>query len=128
MQIETRTTDAKARLVLPKSFANATVIVEQVSETEVRVRRAVGARRLDEMNGEVCVAPAAPRGVYVGGFHFQVRLKPAFELRIRADSQLNLRRRGELHAAQLREHAVQNDFRFRRRGRRRRLVGRGTGR
>lgn len=40
MQSETRTTDAKARLVLPKSFANATVIVEQVSETELRVRRA----------------------------------------------------------------------------------------
>lgn len=40
MQSETRTTDAKARLVLPKSFANATVIVEQLSETEVRVRRA----------------------------------------------------------------------------------------
>ncbi len=40
MQIETRTTDAKARLVLPRSFANSTVIVEQLSETEVRVRRA----------------------------------------------------------------------------------------
>jgi hypothetical protein len=40
MNMETRTTDAKARLVLPKSFANATVIVEQISETEVRVRRA----------------------------------------------------------------------------------------
>lgn len=37
---ETRTTDAKARLVLPKSFANATVIVEHLSETEIRVRRA----------------------------------------------------------------------------------------
>jgi uncharacterized protein (DUF1778 family) len=40
MHTETRTTDAKGRLVLPKGFANATVIVEQVSETEVRVRRA----------------------------------------------------------------------------------------
>ncbi len=40
MPTETRTTDAKARLVLPRSFANATVIVEQVSETEIRVRRA----------------------------------------------------------------------------------------
>ena len=37
---ETRTTDSKARLVLPKSFANATVIVEQLSDTEIRVRRA----------------------------------------------------------------------------------------
>ena len=41
MFTETQTIDAKARLVLPKSFANATVIVEQVSETEIRVRRAM---------------------------------------------------------------------------------------
>ena len=40
MPTETRTTDAKARLVLPKSFANATVIVEQLSDSELRVRRA----------------------------------------------------------------------------------------
>lgn len=40
MHSETRTTDAKGRLVLPKAFANATVIIEQVSETELRVRRA----------------------------------------------------------------------------------------
>jgi len=40
MRTETRTTDAKARLVLPKAFANVTVIIEQVSDTELRVRRA----------------------------------------------------------------------------------------
>ncbi|CAN5589840.1 hypothetical protein BH10PLA2_BH10PLA2_38360 [soil metagenome] len=40
MLTENRTTDAKGRLVLPRSFANATVIVEQVSETEIRIRRA----------------------------------------------------------------------------------------
>ena len=40
MHTETRTTDAKGRLVLPKAFANATVIIEQVSETEVRIRKA----------------------------------------------------------------------------------------
>lgn len=40
MLTETRTTDAKARLVLPKSFANVTVVTEQVSESEIRVRRA----------------------------------------------------------------------------------------
>ncbi len=39
MYIETRTTDANARLVLPESFANATVTIEHVSETEIRVRR-----------------------------------------------------------------------------------------
>jgi Protein of unknown function (DUF1778) len=41
MAIETRTTDSKARVRLPKAFANATVIVEQVSDTEVRVRKAL---------------------------------------------------------------------------------------
>ncbi len=40
MAPETRTTDAKARVTLPRTFANATVIIEQVSETEVRVRKA----------------------------------------------------------------------------------------
>jgi hypothetical protein len=35
-----RTTDAKARISLPKSFANSTVIVEEVSETELRIRKA----------------------------------------------------------------------------------------
>lgn len=41
MDSETRTTDAKGRLVLPKGFANATVIVERVSDSEIRVRRAM---------------------------------------------------------------------------------------
>jgi hypothetical protein len=36
----TRTTDAKARISLPKAFANSTVIVEQVSDTEIRIRKA----------------------------------------------------------------------------------------
>jgi hypothetical protein len=40
MAIETRTTDQKARISLPKSFANSTVIMEQVSETEIRIRKA----------------------------------------------------------------------------------------
>ena len=39
--METRSTDAKGRVSLPKAFANATVIVEQVSDTEVRIRKAV---------------------------------------------------------------------------------------
>jgi len=41
MTSDTRTTDSKARVSLPKAFANSTVIVEQVSDTEVRVRKAV---------------------------------------------------------------------------------------
>jgi hypothetical protein len=37
----TRTTDQKARVSLPLSFANSTVLIEQVSDTELRIRRAV---------------------------------------------------------------------------------------
>jgi hypothetical protein len=40
MATEIRTTDEEARVSLPKSFANCTVILEQVSETEVRIRKA----------------------------------------------------------------------------------------
>jgi len=40
MKTITRTTDQKARVSLPKAFANATVIIEQISETEVRIRKA----------------------------------------------------------------------------------------
>jgi hypothetical protein len=39
--VETRSTDAKGRICLPKAFANATVIIDQLSETELRVRKAV---------------------------------------------------------------------------------------
>lgn len=41
MDAETRTTDSKGRVSLPKGFADSTVIVEQVSETEVRIRKAL---------------------------------------------------------------------------------------
>lgn len=40
MGLETRSTDAKGRVCLPKAFANATVIIEQVNENELRIRRA----------------------------------------------------------------------------------------
>jgi hypothetical protein len=40
MTTETRTTDAKGRLSLPKEFANATVVIERVSDTELRIRKA----------------------------------------------------------------------------------------
>jgi hypothetical protein len=39
--IDTRNTDSKGRVTLPRGFANASVIVEQVSDTEVRIRKAV---------------------------------------------------------------------------------------
>lgn len=37
---EKQTADAKARVTLPKAFANATVIMEQLSHAEVRIRKA----------------------------------------------------------------------------------------
>ena len=40
MPVETKTTDAKGRVTLPRGFANSTVIVEQVSDTELRIRKA----------------------------------------------------------------------------------------
>ncbi len=40
MSLETRSTDAKGRISLPKGFANSTVIIEQVSENEFAIRKA----------------------------------------------------------------------------------------
>ena len=40
MKTETRTTDTKGCVTLPKSFANSAIIIEHVSETELRIRRA----------------------------------------------------------------------------------------
>ena len=61
MLTETRTTDAKARLVLPKSFANATVVIEQVSETEIRVRRAKVVPEDDMPFSEESASPLSDR-------------------------------------------------------------------
>jgi hypothetical protein len=36
------TADPEGRVVLPASFAGSTVVIEQVSETEVRIRKAGG--------------------------------------------------------------------------------------
>jgi hypothetical protein len=36
-----RFTDKKGRLILPPRFANSAVLVEEVSETELRIRKAV---------------------------------------------------------------------------------------
>jgi hypothetical protein len=40
MGLETRSTDAKGRVSLPKAFANSTVIIEQLNEHELRIRKA----------------------------------------------------------------------------------------
>jgi hypothetical protein len=38
--VVTRLVDRKARISLPAAFANATVIIEQMSDTELRIRKA----------------------------------------------------------------------------------------
>jgi hypothetical protein len=40
MGLKTRSTDAKGRISLPIAFANATVIIEQLNENELRIRKA----------------------------------------------------------------------------------------
>jgi uncharacterized protein (DUF1778 family) len=37
MDMETRSTDAKGRICLPIAFANATVILDQIGDTEIRL-------------------------------------------------------------------------------------------
>jgi hypothetical protein len=37
---DVRVTDSKARVTLPKAFANSTVLVEVVSDTEIIIRKA----------------------------------------------------------------------------------------
>ena len=37
MTTQTRTADDRGRVTLPKSFANRTVLIQQINETEVRV-------------------------------------------------------------------------------------------
>lgn len=53
----TRRVDARGRVRLPSDFANQTVIVERVSENEVRVRKARVARkrkyRLKELMAQI---------------------------------------------------------------------------
>jgi hypothetical protein len=39
VSIQTQTTDHDARVSLPEAFANSTVSVEQISETEIRIRK-----------------------------------------------------------------------------------------
>lgn len=40
MTTVTRKTDPKARVSLPKAFANTTVIIDQITDTELRIRKA----------------------------------------------------------------------------------------
>jgi Protein of unknown function (DUF1778) len=59
--METRSTDAKGRICLPKAFANATVIVDQISESELRIRKAVVVPQDEFRFDEETVAPLSDR-------------------------------------------------------------------
>jgi hypothetical protein len=61
MDMETRSTDAKGRVCLPKAFANATVIIDQISETELRVRKAVVIPEDEVRFAEESVSPLSDR-------------------------------------------------------------------
>ena len=61
MHIETRSTDAKGRICLPKGFANATVIIDRVSETEIHIRKAVVIPQDDVRFYEETAAPLSDR-------------------------------------------------------------------
>ena len=61
MTVLTHTTDEKARIILPKSFANSTVLVEQVSDTELRIRKARVIPEDDLPFVEETIAPLSDR-------------------------------------------------------------------
>jgi hypothetical protein len=44
---ETQIVDATARVVLPKGFAKATVVLEEISETEVRISKTSGSAEVE---------------------------------------------------------------------------------
>jgi hypothetical protein len=59
-QLIDRTTDAKARVSLPKSFANSKVVIEEISETEIRIRKARVIPE-DDLPFEECLRPLSDR-------------------------------------------------------------------
>src|SRR5271165_7317420 len=59
--ILTHTTDEKARIALPKNFANSTVLVEQISDTELRIRKARVIPEDDLPFVEEAIAPLSDR-------------------------------------------------------------------
>lgn len=61
MIVRTYTTDEKARINLPKDFANSTVLVEQVSDTELRIRKARVIPEDDLPFVEETIAPLSDR-------------------------------------------------------------------
>lgn len=61
MTVRTHTTDEKARINLPRDFANSTVLVEQVSDTELRIRKARVIPEDDLPFVEEAIAPLSDR-------------------------------------------------------------------
>jgi hypothetical protein len=61
--VETKTTDSKGRVVLSKKFANRTVIVEEVSDTEILIKLA---RVIPEREAWLFENPAALSAVRKG--------------------------------------------------------------
>jgi Protein of unknown function (DUF1778) len=61
MDMETRSTDSKGRVSLPKAFANATVIIDQVSDTEIRIRKAVVIPEAEVRFSEETATPLSDR-------------------------------------------------------------------
>lgn len=63
MGVATRKTDSRARITLPDDFANETVVVERISDNEVRVRRKLTLSQLlakvtpENIHGEVDFGP-----------------------------------------------------------------------
>jgi hypothetical protein len=82
MSIATRTTDAKARVSLPKAFANSTVLIEQISPTEVRIRKAIVVPEDDVHFVEEAVAPKLSnrdRDVFLAMLENPPAANPAFK-------------------------------------------------
>jgi hypothetical protein len=61
MQSVIRTSDKKARVSLPKGFANATLIIDEVSETELRIRKAKVVPEGEGLFPEEAAAPLSDR-------------------------------------------------------------------
>ena len=61
MDMETRSTDSKGRIRLPKTFANATVVIDQVSDSEVRIRKAAVISEEEVPFDEETAAPLSDR-------------------------------------------------------------------
>lgn len=77
---EVRTVDAKSRVTLPKVFANAMVKIDMVSDTEIRIQKAVVLPESDLPFLEGSLAPLSnrDRDVFLGLLDSPPEPTPAF--------------------------------------------------